>query len=182
MRGNWREIFVRKFEQVRGVHVANHNHHAIVRRVTLLIVIGEILAGPSFYIRRPANDRPMIGVRNDRRGVHLFEQRSEIVVVYAKTPLRVNDAALRFDRLRVEAQMIHPIRFHLYHQFERVRRKPIGIDSVIFSRVGIVIAAILLHQAVEFAGPIIARAVEHHVFKKMGKAGDAGAFIAGTPR
>ena len=170
------QVFLRQRDHLLRLHVAHRDHHAVVRRVAHAEVGLEILHGPGLDVGRPAHHWPMVRVRNKRRGLQQLVQRSERTVL-AIPPFRVDDAALRFDHLRFEAQVANAVGFHIHHLFQQWAWKPVGVDGLVFAGRGVVVPAVLLHHDVELLRAVFLGAVKHHVLEEVGHSGGPHVFV-----
>src|SRR6185436_10384306 len=107
-----------------------------------------------------------------------FGEHAEIACVDRSSPLACNHAALTLDLLRIEAEVSNTIGFKVVDQLHRGSGKPVLVDGHIVCRIGVVAAPGIFHYTIEFAGPVLLGAVEHHMFKEVRKPGGAWTFVA----
>ena len=175
---NGGQVFIGQREDLRRLHIAGNHQHGVVGRVIGFEKLLQIGLGPAFDIRRVANGRELIRVRGKCGGLHLFDQRTERLVVHAGTALAIHHAALAFDHLVIKRQMRNTVGFQIKNSVQRAAGEPVGVHRAVIAGAGVVAAAGGFHDAVKFAGCAPTGAVEHHVFEKMCQPGDAGVFVA----
>jgi hypothetical protein len=158
--------------------VADHDQRAVVGRVVRLEELLQILPLPALDVGRPADRRDLVGVRDERRRLHLLDEKALVVVLDGETALGVHDAALALDHLGIEREVGEAIRLEVEDEIERGTRHPVLVDGHVLGRVGIVGAALRFHELVELARRAPARAVEHHVLEEMRETGDARHLVA----
>ena len=173
-----REVALGEREDLLGLDGTDHEHHRVVRRVELLVERLQVLHLPALDVRRPADDRDLVRVRDERGRLHLLDERAEVVVVHRRAPLRVHDAALALDHLRVEVEVAHAVGLEVEDEPGGARGEPVLVHGDVRAGVGVVASAARLHHAVELARRAILRAVEHHVLEVVRDAGDARPLVA----
>jgi hypothetical protein len=161
-----------------GIHVADDHERAVVRRVVRPVERLQVFDAPRFDVGGPADRRVLVRMREERSRLDLFEQRAGIVVVDAQAALRIDDAALALDGLRVERQVRDPIGLEIEHEFECIRREQVVVNREVVRRRRVVRSAVRFHLAIEGSRRTRRRAVEHHVLEEVRKPGDAGHFVA----
>ena len=178
LRGDAREELLGQRVDFLGRDVAGEDHHAVVGRVVRAVERLEILGRPVLHIRRPAEDRELIRMRDVGGGHHLLVEQTVIVVVDARSALRVDDTALGLHDVRIDDEVLEPVTLQPEYRSDRGLREPVLIDGYVVRRIRVVRTARSLHDPVELARFETAGAVEHHVLEEVCKAGGTRILVA----
>jgi hypothetical protein len=170
-------VFLEERQRRRGIEVSGEDEDGVVRRVIGPVIGHDLVAAPAQDVAHPADHVPVIGMGHDGRGPDVFVEDGVVVVLDSHPALRGDDAALGLEDLRRERQSLYAVGFHGDHVLQGGGREPVRVGRQIVRRVGVVRAAAELHGPVELAGTELGRAVEHHVFNKVGDAGEARPFV-----
>ena len=84
------------------------------------------------------------------------------------------------DVFRRQADIFHPVRFHLHHQLEPIRGNPLEIGGIIIASEGVIAPTILGNRGGKFTGVHLIGGLEQQMFEKVRHAGRPFGFIRGT--
>ncbi len=117
---NGLEILASEREHFLGRHIACEHERLVVRRVVGAEEFLQIGERPGLDVRRPADRRELIGMRDERRGLHLFGEMAVVVVIDTELALGGDDTPLALDDFGIEREMRDAIGFEIEDQLQRV--------------------------------------------------------------
>ncbi len=109
VRGDGLDVLLRQRHDLVEGDVAGDHHRGVRRGVAHPEVVLEVVERPGLDVRHPADDRPLVRVGRVGRGPELLVEHARVVRVHAVAPLGRDDAALGFDDLGIERQVLDPI-------------------------------------------------------------------------
>jgi len=171
-------VLVDQRQKLGGAEIADHHQHCVVGGVVGAVVGHDLVAAPVLDVAHPADHRPVIGMGHDRRGAHGLVEQAGVVVLHAHAAFGGDHSALGFEHLGIEDESLHAVSLNGHHLFEGRDGKPVGVGGHVIAGIGVVGAAVELHDLVELAGTGLGRAVEHHVLDEMGDPGQPRPLVA----
>ena len=127
----------------------------------------------------PTDDRHAVAVVLIQCGVELLAGQCAGIVLGALIALFQNHVALGLDIGLRQAQIVHPVAFHLHHQGQAVGSNTLKISGIIVTGKGVVGPAVSRDNLGKFAAFQRVCGLEQQVFKKMRNTGRAHRFIRG---
>ncbi len=150
--------------------VAGHDQRGVIRGVIRLVELPGILKGPALDLAGPADGRPPVGVGHEGGGPHHLAQGGGRLILDPEAPLLVHHVPLRQELLLLEQDVHHPVRLEFQAEVDAIRGEVLVVGRGIPRRVGVILAAVALHNDRELLGPGLGRPLEHHVFHHVGEA------------
>jgi hypothetical protein len=139
-------VFLGQFPDLVRRHVARDHQHCVVRRVVAVVVVERIGEREGFHLVLPADHRHAVAVVEVLRRAGLFVVERAGVVLGPLVAFLDDDVALGQDVLLVEAEVDHPVAFHLHHQLQPVGGDALEVAGVVVGGEGVVVAPVLGHH------------------------------------
>ncbi len=143
------------------------------------VEVGQLAGADALERRAPAEHRPAVRMSAVER---LHDRQLEGVpgIVVQRRQLFENDGPLGLDLPRLEAQSAHPVGLDPQRFLPAVGGEAELVEGGVVAGVGVVVAAELPGAAVDLAGTVAGRALEHHVLEEVGDAQHRGLFGCGA--
>ncbi|CAM3278608.1 hypothetical protein SPZE110945_14855 [Sphingomonas zeae] len=166
-----REILVDPAVQLRGIEIARHHQHRIVRPVIGGVERANIVDARRLQFLQATDARPRIGVhRIGELGIIDGEQLAIGLGEGALAQLLLHHVAFAGEALGLDDQRGHAIRLGEQQALQVVGRHHLEIIGVIVGSRGVVVAADILGQAIHLFGDEVARRLEHEMLEHVCKA------------
>ena len=161
------ELGLEGLQRRRGVHVPSQHDQGVGGRVAAVVPGLQLRLVEVLNVVHPSHHRVAVWVGLKHQGHQGLPLGAVVVVVDRVAALLGHDAPLLLQVLRGDGQGAHSIGLHVQHQIEGPGREGLHVGGLVLPGVAIGAAPRGLEQAVERAGRVVLRPVEHHVFEQM---------------
>ena len=160
-----------------GLEVADDHDRRVVRSVVRAVVLAEGFPRHLLDVAPPPDDRPVIGMRLDRRRGHRLAQ-ERVGIVLAALQLAPHHRHLGVEVGLVDPAVEHPVGLELDGELEAVGRQRLEVAGPVVERVGVEAGPVQEERAGDLAQAIPLGPLEHHVLEEVRDAGDAVVLVS----